>query len=810
MKSLGVRGVCQHVIFNVMIKPATENGEDFKLMVLDKEGTRILGGICRMSEIVNLGITHVEDLLKAREPQPSLGAVYLIAPTRSSIQHILNDFHRDRNKDHKGIYKEAWLFFTRHIPKDIFDLIHTEMESNPTFKSALKMCRELNLEFLPIERNVFSLGMPELFYQMFRMRRSGEVVGRVENYDQIVDRLFHVCVNFGQIPDICYYEPTTDINSADGETTKLGFQLRSDITEIALELRKKLDGFLAATSHQGILSQMQEVFEDSFAIERKHRRRRGNESADKDWMPDKSLLVIIDRTTDPVGPLMHDAHLHALIEDICGPDGEDIIEHGDIKMNLDASPEPQEHLLNDENDSIWQSFKHEHFMHVGDRMQPQLARIDRKYPACAKHQRGTQGELDTSKMKDAVLQMMGFKAERRHFKRMHQLQAKALAYWGRSSGGTNAPLTTEEQVDTYSVKHEIFSMEQNMTNGRDWFNTAMEHKKMGEYCTSLLKSPNVTDPEKLRLLLIWCMTQRDPKDKDTTLPSSAPNKFSAYLQMANLDGNQRAAALVEQFPRMMVNLDMEVGTEKIEGKKLKGSGHATYGYGRSRRHWATEAAGEEKVLVDDGNVSQDDMVSRFVPSLYWLMKDLCKATKGTKKQPRPEMWRGLVAPSKKEIENARNGKEIRYGEPEDRFFADTNWSAHNAKKKPLPKKNKVIIICVLGGVTTAEIRVAAEIERRTGTPVVIGGSEVLTPHTYMNRMQMQGEWTRVPEEPVPPPFNASMSKASADKGGATQEGCMEKTFPCCIGSGASPLFKALCCDTSEPSASPEPDYAYHP
>ena len=33
MKSLGVRGVCQHVIFNVMIKPATENGEDFKLMV---------------------------------------------------------------------------------------------------------------------------------------------------------------------------------------------------------------------------------------------------------------------------------------------------------------------------------------------------------------------------------------------------------------------------------------------------------------------------------------------------------------------------------------------------------------------------------------------------------------------------------------------------------------------------------------------------------------------------------------------------------------------------------------------------------
>ena len=37
-----------------MIKAATNDGQDFKLMVLDTEGTRILGGICRMSEIVNV------------------------------------------------------------------------------------------------------------------------------------------------------------------------------------------------------------------------------------------------------------------------------------------------------------------------------------------------------------------------------------------------------------------------------------------------------------------------------------------------------------------------------------------------------------------------------------------------------------------------------------------------------------------------------------------------------------------------------------------------------------------------------------
>ena len=44
---------------------------------------------------------------------------------------------------------------------------------------------------------------------------------------QIVDRLFHVCINFGQIPDICYYE-----NSASGNNHRLEVQLRTDIQEV--------------------------------------------------------------------------------------------------------------------------------------------------------------------------------------------------------------------------------------------------------------------------------------------------------------------------------------------------------------------------------------------------------------------------------------------------------------------------------------------------------------------------------------------------------------------------------------------------
>ena len=52
------------------------------------------------------------------------------------------------------------------------------------------------------------------------------------------------------------------------------------------------------------------------------------------------------------------------------------------------------------------------------------------------------------------------------------------------------------------------------------------------------------------------------------------------------------------------------------------------------------------------------------------------------------------------------------------------------------KGDRMIIICVLGGVTYAEIHQAAEIERRTGCTVLIGGSEVLTRSDYLDRLSM--------------------------------------------------------------------------
>jgi hypothetical protein len=68
----GLTGVAQYVVLEKMVKVATRGGDDFKCMVLDREGTRIVSACCSMSKVADLGITHVDDLSKDRQPQPQV------------------------------------------------------------------------------------------------------------------------------------------------------------------------------------------------------------------------------------------------------------------------------------------------------------------------------------------------------------------------------------------------------------------------------------------------------------------------------------------------------------------------------------------------------------------------------------------------------------------------------------------------------------------------------------------------------------------------------------------------------------------
>ncbi|KAM4640853.1 syntaxin-binding protein 3 [Discoglossus pictus] len=175
----------------------SRKGEEWKVLLLDQFTTKLLSSCCKMTDLLQEGITVVEDLFKNRQPVEHLKAIYFISPSEKSIDCLVNDFkNKSTNK-----YKAAYVYFSDACPDNLFAKLKS------CNSKAIKKCKEINISFFPQESQVFTLNIPDAFHTMYSPDKNVDKDAAIQTMAQ---QIVTLCATLDENPGVRYKKEPLD------------------------------------------------------------------------------------------------------------------------------------------------------------------------------------------------------------------------------------------------------------------------------------------------------------------------------------------------------------------------------------------------------------------------------------------------------------------------------------------------------------------------------------------------------------------------------------------------------------------------
>ncbi|KAL1022756.1 hypothetical protein UPYG_G00031910 [Umbra pygmaea] len=304
----GLKGVVWQRLKETIIEDCKKS-EIWKILILDHFTTKLLSSCCDMHNLMKQGITIVEDLFKSREPVLEMKAIYFITPTAKSVEAFTSDF------EVKPKYKAAYVYFTDYCSDELFN------KMKRCCGKYIRICKEINISFLPQESQVFTCDNPGAFYSIYSPH-SGR--NKEKTLETLAAQIVTLCATLDEYPGIRYRKETVFDNTT-------------------LDNAKQLAVLVDAK-----LAQHYEMDDNG--------KKKGKTQAQ---------LLILERGFDPVTPILHELTYQAMAYDLVPIKNNTYIYKSKEGLEKEA-------LLN-ENDELWVKLRHMHIAEVTEQI-PKLVK----------------------------------------------------------------------------------------------------------------------------------------------------------------------------------------------------------------------------------------------------------------------------------------------------------------------------------------------------------------------------------------------------------------------------------------------------
>lgn len=313
---------------------------------------KVISAAVGMYDIMERKVTLVESLEKKRAPFPDMAAIYILAPTADSIERLLEDY----SSKSKVLYgNDVFLYFLGRIPETYLDRI----KKCKQLIKRLKALSEINVHFLAKEERAFLLDMRSSFRE-FYLRNTP-----TPKELSIAEQLVTVCATLNEYPYVRY-------NKESGICSSL-----------ASLFNLKMEEFVASNPTWW--------FHGSGKSQNKHLER------------DRSSLLLLDRASDCLTPLMHDFTYQAMVNDLLDVKGDQITYKAESADDPDVK-EDKDVLLN-EKDKLWCELRGKHIAQVIEILSARIQEVVNSSTGNALSKNKSDGNMSLSQMASALKEL---------------------------------------------------------------------------------------------------------------------------------------------------------------------------------------------------------------------------------------------------------------------------------------------------------------------------------------------------------------------------------------------------------------------